>query len=127
MPDRWKALSLWQPWATAIALGFKRIETRSWYTPYRGPLLIHAAKTREGGSPPAKWGVVPYGALVARCTLVDVIRAETAQVSDAEEQWGNFTRGRWAWLLSDVVPLVPPIPWRGRQGLFDVDLGLCGA
>jgi hypothetical protein len=39
-----KALSLWQPWASAIAIGSKRIETRSWPTNYRGPLLIHAAK-----------------------------------------------------------------------------------
>lgn len=39
-----KALSLWQPWASAIAVGSKRIETRHWSTNYRGPLLIHAAK-----------------------------------------------------------------------------------
>jgi len=39
-----KALSLWQPWASAIALGSKRIETRGWATSYRGPLAIHAAK-----------------------------------------------------------------------------------
>lgn len=39
-----KAISLWQPWATAMALGSKRIETRSWATKYRGPMAIHAAK-----------------------------------------------------------------------------------
>ncbi|MCC6907081.1 MAG: ASCH domain-containing protein [Phycisphaerales bacterium] len=39
-----KCLSLWQPWASAIAIGSKRIETRCWATSYRGPLLIHAAK-----------------------------------------------------------------------------------
>ena len=126
MAERWTALSLWQPWASAIALGLKKIETRSWYTPYRGPLLIHAAKTRQGGSAPARWGAVPYGALVARCILVDVVRAENAHVSEAEGQWGDFEPGRWAWLLRDVVPLSPPIPWRGRQGLFDVDSGACG-
>lgn len=37
-----KALSLHQPWATAIAIGVKSIETRSWTTPYRGLLAIHA-------------------------------------------------------------------------------------
>ena len=42
-----RALSLWQPWASGIALGAKRIETRSWSTPYRVPIAIHAAK---------KWG-----------------------------------------------------------------------
>jgi hypothetical protein len=40
-----KALSLWQPWATLIALKKKQIETRSWRTTYRGPLAIHAAKS----------------------------------------------------------------------------------
>jgi hypothetical protein len=39
-----KAISLWQPWASAIALGWKKNETRHWSTDYRGPLLIHAAK-----------------------------------------------------------------------------------
>lgn len=39
-----KALTLWQPWATLVAIGAKQIETRSWATAYRGPLAIHAAK-----------------------------------------------------------------------------------
>jgi len=42
-----KTLTLYQPWATLIALGEKRIETRSWYTSYRGPLAIHAGKTDD--------------------------------------------------------------------------------
>jgi hypothetical protein len=39
-----KGLTLTQPWATLIAIGAKRIETRSWSTSYRGPIAIHAAK-----------------------------------------------------------------------------------
>lgn len=39
-----KALSLYQPWATPVVAGFKRLETRSWRTDYTGRLLIHAAK-----------------------------------------------------------------------------------
>lgn len=39
-----KAISLTQPWATLVAIGAKKIETRSWRTDYRGPLAIHAAK-----------------------------------------------------------------------------------
>src|SRR5690348_17556570 len=39
-----KALTLTQPWASLVAIGAKRIETRSWSTSYRGPLAIHAAK-----------------------------------------------------------------------------------
>lgn len=41
-----KALTLWQPWASLIAVGAKTIETRGWATNYRGPLAIHAAKRR---------------------------------------------------------------------------------
>ena len=39
-----KALSLWQPWASLVAHGVKRIETRGRMFNHRGPLLIHAAK-----------------------------------------------------------------------------------
>lgn len=39
-----KVLTLTQPWATLVAIGAKKIETRSWPTSYRGPLAIHAAK-----------------------------------------------------------------------------------
>ncbi|UED70754.1 ASCH domain-containing protein [Brevibacillus sp. HD3.3A] len=39
-----KALTIHQPWATLIALGEKRFETRGWATKYRGPIAIHAAK-----------------------------------------------------------------------------------
>ncbi len=91
-----KALTLWQPWASLIALGVKTIETRSWSTDYRGPLAIHAAKRRAkfedmkhlvGGQLDA-WGAwfeaglvsdgetdnMPYGAVIATCELVDVVR-----------------------------------------------------
>ena len=43
-----KALTLWQPWASLLACGAKKFETRSWATAYRGPIAIHAAKTCFG-------------------------------------------------------------------------------
>lgn len=43
-----KALSLTQPWATLVAIGAKRVETRSWRTSYRGPVAIHAAQGFPG-------------------------------------------------------------------------------
>ncbi len=82
-----RALSIWQPWATLIAHGLKRIETRSWETRYRGPLLIHAARkwTRELKSlchrEPFRTALtaigydspdlMPFGAIVAVAELVD--------------------------------------------------------
>lgn len=41
-----KTLTLHQPWASLIAMGVKKIETRSWGTKYRGPLAIHAGQHR---------------------------------------------------------------------------------
>lgn len=40
MTIKLKAISLLQPWATLVAMGVKTIETRSWSTKYRGPLVI---------------------------------------------------------------------------------------
>jgi hypothetical protein len=43
-----KALSLWQPWASLIAVGAKRIETRSWDPPSHligQHIAIHASRT----------------------------------------------------------------------------------
>lgn len=39
-----RALSLTQPWATLVANGSKKVETRSWRTSYLGEIAIHAAK-----------------------------------------------------------------------------------
>jgi hypothetical protein len=38
-----KAISVRQPWAWLLFHG-KPVENRDWYTAYRGPLAIHAAK-----------------------------------------------------------------------------------
>ena len=38
-----KAITMYQPWASLLACGAKKYETRSWPTNYRGPIAIHAA------------------------------------------------------------------------------------
>lgn len=38
-----KAITVWQPFASLLAYGGKRFETRSWAISYRGPIAIHAA------------------------------------------------------------------------------------
>lgn len=140
-------LSLHQPWASLIAIGAKRIETRSWSTTYRGPLAIHAAKAGYGmsfGSMEAlaldaagyegmKVTRLPQGGIVAVVDLVDVLPMVAtgclAGVFDdypeldtpTERAFGNFAPGRWAWVLENVRRIHPAIPLRGRQGLFYVD------
>lgn len=152
-----KAISLWQPWASAIAIGAKIIETRSWSTKHRGALLIHASKKLVHdmatlGAAPSNWmgaaGLentnwkrdLPQGALVAIADLIGCVPVE--DLNDAkldairqpdgveplvarhytwtERMLGDFSPGRFGWVLKNVRQLPEPIPYRGRQRLFDV-------
>ena len=126
-----RAISLWQPWATAIALGVKRVETRHWSTNYTGRLAIHAAKRydkeqsffaeteRAAGRLPAR---IPLGAIVATATLMGCRRTEDVvhQLSSIEQIYGDYEPGRFAWFLSDIVALDEPIPYKGAQGFFNI-------
>lgn len=131
-----KAITLTQPWATLVAIGVKQTETRSWSTKYRGPLAIHAAKgwTRAVVSfamhPPCRgvladagytlFSQLPRGEIIATCTFVDCIPTERFKVNDfLDSAFGDFTTGRFAWVLSDVRKLDTPIPARGSLGLWN--------
>lgn len=132
-----KCLSLWQPWATLIAIGAKQYETRHWSTNYRGPLLIHAAKTEEEAgicftpffrealkaADYHRFSELPLGQVVAMVELIDVVRVETVrdQLSEAEKAFGNYADGRYAWQLGHISR-VENAPLRGMQGLFDADM-----
>ena len=128
-----KCLSLHQPWATLVAIGAKRIETRPWWTSHRGRLAIHATKTTThlylaelelfagvlGDEP------LPLGAVVAICDLKDVVKTEDVVASGYHPQelpFGDFSFGRFAWLLDLVEKLDPPVPARGYQRLWEVEL-----
>ncbi len=139
-----KALTLTQPWATLIAIGAKRIETRSWSTKYRGPLAIHAAKgfpkwAKEfAHEPPVSvlFGMrheYPRGCVIATCRLVDVLSTDKIHYRTGEASWrspyrflsvqeqrfGDYSAGRFAWILEDVQPLPEPIPAKGSLGLWE--------
>lgn len=43
-----KALTIHAPWANLIALQKKRFETRGWDTKYRGKIVIHVGRNRDG-------------------------------------------------------------------------------
>jgi|GEM_PF-289760 hypothetical protein len=118
------ALTLWQPWATWIAQGDKKIETRSWSTSYRGRLAIHAAKRPidwkyELDLPKAnEW---PLGKVVAIADLIDCIEMTPefiAAQSQQEQQLGLWQPGRFAWVLDNIQSLDPPIPATGGQKLW---------
>jgi hypothetical protein len=139
-----RGLTLWQPWAQGIALGLKEIETRSWATWYRGPLLIHAAKrwTRAEIDDQARLVHAaradctvyesqvlafekrpPLGCVVALAMLGDCLSTETLiriNVPALERAFGDYSPGRFGWFLENVQALPEPIPWPGAQGLWDV-------
>ncbi len=130
-----KCLSLTQPWATLVAIGAKKVETRSWKTPYRGHLYIHAAKGfprwAQEMAQEAPWfrdalnrpnDELPRGCLIATARLVDCVNSHLAWVTEQEVAFGDYAPGRWAWFLEDVEPIQNPIPWRGQLGLFNVEL-----
>lgn len=131
-----KALTLWQPWASLVAIGAKRIETRSWSTTYRGPLAIHAAKRTPpkalalAGTDPfctaleragLDWRQLPSGVIVATCKLTAVyqIRGYGDAPRPPERDFGDYTVGRFMWHLDDIQALVDPLPAQGRQGLWE--------
>lgn len=123
-----KCISLWQPWAEAMARGWKRNETRSWCTSYRGPLLIHAAK-KEISWPSYDVEMLfeelnpddfVKGGILCSVTLVDCLRITTGNTPfGTEKTLGDYTPGRFMW-RTDNLKRFPPIYFRGRQGLFDV-------
>jgi hypothetical protein len=139
-----RAISLWQPWASAVVFGTKKIETRHWSTNYRGPLAIHAAKhlvQRElvmwlqmPEFIQALWPIakdtrdvcelldrMPFGAIVGTVELVDCVRVETLiELGPLENYLGNYHPGRFGWILEKPIAFETPIPCVGRQGFFHV-------
>lgn len=138
-----KALTLTQPWASLVAIGAKRVETRSWRTGYRGPLAIHAAKKFTQSDQAAVWRypfrrvlvtpdgsglavALPLGCVVATCTLTACISTSNPSIhwrslplSDQERAFGNYAPGRWAWLLEDIKALPEPVLAKGALGLWE--------
>ena len=145
-----KAISLWQPWAHLIAIGAKRYETRSWKTSYRGPMAIHAGRRwtyrmfqqcwddpfhdilRRAGCrfrPSIPGGFVPtldldFGAIIAIGELIDIVPTQDVvpQLGPQEVAFGDFRHDRYAWLYEHIHRLPEPIPWSGRQGIFNLSV-----
>jgi len=140
-----KAITIHQPYASLIAVGCKTIETRSWVTKYRGQLAIHASRKFTYGvidvlcrlnqiwrETMKSLGIdyekgfrispLPHGAVIATCRLVDCIlitELYAAELTDHERTFGDYTRGRFAWLLEDVRMLPKPVPAKGMQRLWN--------
>jgi activating signal cointegrator 1 len=146
-----KALTLWQPWASLVALGHKSVETRVWTTKYRGPLAIHAAKAL----PPDWLGasrhsrqfqfelsevlhesdlrkavrLLPRGAVLAVARLVDVVPASEIrdEICARERIFGNYEDGRYGWFLELEDIFEYPIFAKGSRLLWNWNDALLGS
>jgi hypothetical protein len=142
-----RAISLWQPWASFIAAELKPFETRDWPPPQwliGQRIAIHAAK-RPVNADNKAWAAshgchqLPLGAVVCAALLIgayqcgDTVKEglvkilrriempEHAHIDPGgvpTDEFGDYAPGRWAWRLTDIELLDPPIPARGAQGFW---------
>lgn len=128
-------ITLWQPWASLIFTGDKKHETRGFKFPakYAGQTVaIHAAKKDAPRLPLGlallcvqNWGhffrrELPMGAVLGTVTLVEAIPTDGADPGVVDRICGDWSPGRFAWLLDDVHALPAPIPAKGKQGWWKI-------
>ncbi len=119
-----KAITIQQPWASAIVTGIKKIENRSWSTSFKGPLVIHA------GMQPWQHGISDeiHKLLFPICPLaelergvllgvVDLVGCEVYNESHADDP---FATGPFCWKLENPRMFKTPIPMKGRLGLWNL-------
>lgn len=145
-----KALTVMEPWAmlmfipNAYGVAFKRVETRSWKTSYRGKLAIHASKKMLYKSVDFFLGMseeeinrfmdagidgdkaldeLVYGAIIGEVELKDCIPIEKLRSgpydSPYERTFGDWSDGRYGWILSNPILYDKPIPATGKLGLWE--------
>jgi hypothetical protein len=138
-----EAISLWQPWASALFTQLKMHETRGWRPPawmIGKRLAVHAAKhdtseerefwdalTDGERAEFARIGIrqyaeLPRGCLIGTGILAGVDRTEDIRnrILSDDFMWGNWESGRFAWRFAETQRLTPTIPWSGRQSFFSV-------
>lgn len=108
----------------------KRVENRRWETTHRGPLLIHAGKSRErlgdAGDQQEDWGSFTFGAFVAMGFLVACLETDHAGGLlgwPGHLHWLKdhpYVEGPYCFVLVGVRRFPQPIPRKGSQGLFYV-------
>jgi ASCH domain len=130
------ALTIWQPWADAIARGSKRVENRPWSAPpvaigqiiaiHAGQKLDHDAELPSGETwphpvIPPTW--LPRGAIIAVATLTGCHPySQPGCLSRPCSPWAAW--GQFHWQLDQVQAMPCPIPARGFQRLWHLNPGL---
>ena len=125
-----RVLSIREPFASLIASGDKKIETRSFKTNYRGELFIHASGKKIDKSIVDNTFInnmiidrkMQFGKIICRVKLVDCVYMDQEfinSIKDTKEyQLGLYKEGRYAWIL-DNVELIEPIIAKGRLNIWN--------
>ena len=121
LAKRYPAISLRSAWAWAVCHAGKRIENRSWTTPYRGLLWVHASA--QPPSPSERAALKKHGlpeapqrsALVALCRLTDIVRHNSKKGPTKGDPWAM---GPFCWILDEVRVTPEPVLMPGRLSLW---------
>jgi hypothetical protein len=119
------ALSVRQPWATAIIFGGKDIENRTWPTRYRGRVLIHAGKGMDTDDVEGFRDLIEERSirteLASGLKLSDLMRGgiigEVEIVDCVSKSDSPWFVGPWGFVLRNPKRL-PFTPCRGMLGFF---------
>jgi hypothetical protein len=133
------ALTLIEPWATLMIVSRladrKRVETRGWWTDYRGPFAIHAGKKLDAKTcreEPfgavlqrhfGRWdflGSFKLGCILGVAELIHCARTEdlAPHQSASEIAFGDYYPGRFGFVTDYATPLQTPIPARGMLNFW---------
>ncbi|MYW29761.1 ASCH domain-containing protein [Streptomyces sp. SID2119] len=120
-----RALTIRQPWASAIAHGSKRTENRSWPAPAKHlgtRILIHAAASEDRTPRPSR--DVPLELTRDMDIWPDTRSAIVAVATLAGCHFDNRCCTPWGmsdyyhWELADVAALPEPVPAKGALGFW---------
>ena len=127
--DDLRALSIHAPWAWGIIAGYKRVENRTWETPFRGRIAIHAGKStasnaraadcyRELGIPMPKEYL--YGAIIGTVEVTDILPQKDYLRKFGKDPANRLLAfGPLCWVLENPKPC-RPIPCSGNLGLWNL-------
>ena len=126
-----KTLTIKEPYATLIKEGIKEYEFRTWKTKYRGPILIHAGKSKDKKEIERRRDLnlkCSSGEIIAKVDLTDCIevtdefREELKQIDAVtykhiieDKSWKGY-----AFKLENVTK-VNPIKINGRLSFWEYD------
>lgn len=145
-----KALTVRQPWAFAIAEGFKTIENRTRRTHHRGEVLLHTSRQLDGGVSIVRYSrdaarrldqlggranfwdaadAVPSRMFTNPPTLALTGIIGTVRITGCHQAGDDCLPacevwgepGTWHWELADARPLPAAVPVKGALGLWTPD------